>query len=161
MTTLPWTAAAAQAAETDTDLPARDDPAGDWVIGLMPAGANDADLASIRVMTSLETTGDVVAFLAPSSVLSDSTRIYPREGHGMWSVGDDGVVACRYGAFAYDDRGTHVGELHMRVHAFIDEHGNLEGTYERRDLNSRGELYRFRTGALRGFRAREILRDER
>ena len=135
--------------------------AGDWVIGLVPAGAAEPDPAPIRVLTSLATTGDVVAFLAPSSVLADETRIYPRDGHGEWSVADDGTVACRYGACSYDERGTHVGELHVRVRAAIDEHGRLEGVYERRDLSASGQLNRFRWGVVRGFRTKEILRDQR
>lgn len=147
--------------ESLTDETTIDAVAGDWVIGLMPNSDVDASDAPIRVMTSLERTGDVVAFLAPTSVLADDTRVYPRDGHGIWSLGDDGTVACRYGAFSYDDRGAHVGELHMRVRASIDEHGKLEGTYERRDLNARGELYRFRSGTVRGFRAQEVLRDRR
>lgn len=146
---------------TTTTEPARDDVAGDWVIGFLPGPGEGIDPAPIRVMTSLERTGGVVAFLAPTSVLSDDTRVYPRDGHGVWTVGEDGTVACRYGAFSYNDRGAHIGELHMRVYAFIDERGNLEGTYERRDLNASGELYRFRSGAVRGFRVNEVLRDRR
>lgn len=150
-----------QPAGSATDHATIDNVAGDWVIGLLPPPVDGIDPAPIRVMTSLAKSGDVVAFLAPTSVLSDDTRVYPRDGHGVWSVGDDGTLACRYGAFSYDDRGAHIGELHMRVFASIDERGNLEGTYERRDLNASGELHRFRSGAVRGFRAHEVLRERR
>lgn len=136
-----------------------DEIVGDWVIGLSPAGTAAADLAPIRVLTSLGATGEVVAFLSPGSVLADDTRIYPRDGHGWWRVDASGQITCRYGAYTYDDRGSHIGELHVRVWATLDENGELQGTYERRDLNARGELYRFRCGAVRGFRAREILRN--
>lgn len=133
--------------------------AGDWVIGLSPAGTAATDLAPIRVLTSLEATGEVVAFLSPASVLADDTRTYPRDGHGWWRVDASGQITCRYGAYTYDDRGSHVGELHVRVSATLDANGELQGSYERRDLNARGELYRFRCGAVRGFRAQEILWD--
>lgn len=139
-------------------LTALDKIAGDWVIRLTPASVAEPDIAPIRVLTSLEETGDVVAFLSPSSVLADETRIYPRDAHGRWTVDATGTVACRCGGSAYDDRGAHVGELHMRVQATIDVRGELQGTYERRDLNARGELHRFRSGFVRGFRTRDILR---
>lgn len=156
-----WTARPARPGPEGPNPTTIDDVAGDWVIGLVPADLAGVASAPIRVMTSLEKSGDVVAFLAPTSVLADETRLYPRDGHGIWTIGDDGTVACRYGAASYDDRGAHVGELHMRVRASIDEHGRLEGTYERRDLNASGELFRLRSGALSGFRASEVLRDRR
>ncbi len=131
---------------------------GSWVIAFSAGIGHDPRHGSSRVMTTFLEQGDVVAFLAPGSIFSDDTRTYQRSGHGRWVAIAGGGLSYRYGAYTYNDRGAHTGEAHVRASvAFDPATGELTGTYERRDLDVRGNLCRFRSGTLRGFRSESLL----
>ena len=141
-----------------TARPTSSDLLGSWAVTFSAGIGHDLRHGSSRVLTTFLEQGDVVAFLAPGSIVGDDTRTYQRSGHGRWVSTAGGGLSYRYGAYTYNDRGAHAGEAHVRVEVILDAAtGELTGTYERRDLDVRGNLCRFRSGTVRGLRAESLL----
>jgi len=131
---------------------------GSWAITFSAGIGHDPRQGSSRILTTFLEQGDVVAFLAPGSIFGDDTRTYQRSGHGRWVASAGGGLSYRYGAYTYNDRGAHTGEVHVRADVALDPAtGELTGTYERRDLDVRGNLCRFRSGTVRGIRSESLL----